>query len=188
MNETSEQTDVQSSDLLGLVTRLRYALDDPDCKLTQSQLTHRVHELRQKAARWDDWCNAQARIEQEMPQGWRFVFDCSPGDWGLSLFDPDGNDVEFDRDHDSVAQAISSAISCARKLAPTPNASLSGPAAQAVENGANDCCPSELLNKGDCNERDGLGRSFATSAIRYFSRHPTRELRNCRQRGRHRAS
>ena len=100
-----------------LLKRLRFALGDPDGKLSASQLTRRAHELRQKAARWDDWHEAQNEIETQMPQGWRFVLDCSPGDWSLDLLDPDGNRVGFDTDCDSTAQMIRSAIECAREKA-----------------------------------------------------------------------
>jgi hypothetical protein len=106
-----------SSTEFDLLTRLRFALADPECKLTASQLTRRAHEIHQKAAKWDDWHEAQNNIETQMPQGWRFVLDCSPGDWSLDLVDPDGNHVEFDHDCDSTAQMIRSAISCAREKA-----------------------------------------------------------------------
>jgi hypothetical protein len=101
-------------DLPALLERLRFALGDPDGTLTDSQLVRRGHELRQKAAKWETWTEALDEIETQMPEGWRFVLDCSPGDWSLSLLDPDGNDVEFDRDCDNTAQMINSAIETAR--------------------------------------------------------------------------
>ena len=111
---TTAPTGVVSSAEFDLLTRLRFALGDPDGKLTASQLTRRAHEVRQKADRWDDWHEAQNEIETAMPQGWRFVLDCSPGDWSLDLLDPDGNRVDFDNDCDSTAQMMRSAIACAR--------------------------------------------------------------------------
>jgi hypothetical protein len=108
---------VASNAEFDLLERLRFALGDPDGKLTASQLARRAHEMRQKAARWDDWHEAQNSIETEMPQGWRFVLDCSPGDWSLDLLDPDGNRVDFDTDCDSTAQMIRSAIACAKQKA-----------------------------------------------------------------------
>jgi len=100
-----------------LLNRLRFALGDPDCKLTESQLVRRGHEVRQKADKWDAWAEAQTEIETQMPQGWRFVLDCSPGDWDLYLADPDGNHVEFCRDCDNTAQMILSAIETAKERA-----------------------------------------------------------------------
>ena len=73
-----------------LVVRLRFALGDGDGKLTDSQLARRAYELSQKARNWDDWHEAQNRIEAEMPEGWAFVVQCSPGDWDVYLTDPDG--------------------------------------------------------------------------------------------------
>lgn len=93
-----------------LLERLRFALNDAEAKLNPAQLTRRAHELRQKAAKWDEWCEAQNRIEQDMPDGWAFVLQCSPGDWDLYLTDPDGGRVAFDHDCDSTAQRMNSAI------------------------------------------------------------------------------
>lgn len=116
-DQTTAPAGVVSSTEFDLLTRLRFALGDPDGKLTASQLTRRAHEVHQKARKWDDWCEAQTSIETEMPEGWRFVMDCSPGDWSLDLVDPDGNHVQFDHDTDSTAQMIHSAIECAREKA-----------------------------------------------------------------------
>ena len=124
---TTAPTGVVSSTEFDLLTRLRFALGDPDGKLTDSQLTRRAHEVRQKADRWDDWHEAQNEIETAMPQGWRFVLDCSPGDWSLDLVDPDGNHVQFDHDCDTTAQMMRSAIACAReKAGALSNAEVSG--------------------------------------------------------------
>ena len=75
--------------------RLRYALGDVEEKLSVSQLTRRAYELSNKAKKWDEWAEAQERIESEMPPGWSFVIQCSPGDWSLSLTDPDGDPIDF---------------------------------------------------------------------------------------------
>jgi len=104
---------VEVQALNDLITRLRFALGDPDGKMNDAQLTRRAHEVHQKADKWDDWHEAQNEIETKMPEGWRFVLDCSPGDWSLDLVDPDGNHVEFDHDCDSTAQMIRSAIDAA---------------------------------------------------------------------------
>lgn len=121
-NQTAEA--VLSNDLLGLLYRLRFALGDGEGKLTHSQLTRRAHELRQKAAKWDEWYEAQNQIEQDMPEGWAFVIQCSPGDWDLYLLNADGERVQFDRDCDSTAQVMQSAIECARELALKPNVGI----------------------------------------------------------------
>ena len=94
--------------------RLRYALGDGEGKLTASQLTRRAYELSQKAAKWDEWHEAQNRVETEMPEGWAFVIQCSPGDWDLYLTNPDGERVPYDRDCDTLAQQMSSAVDHAR--------------------------------------------------------------------------
>lgn len=104
-------------ELRTLLDRLRFALGDPDRALTDSQLTRRTHELRQKASKWDDWHEAQNRIETDMPEGWAFVLQCSPGDWDLYLTNPDGEHVEFDRDCDNTAQLMNSAVDHARAAA-----------------------------------------------------------------------
>ena len=92
---------------------VQYALGDTDRKLTPSQLTRRAHEFRQKADRWDEWCEAQNRVEKDMPQGWRVVLEMSPGDWSIYLEDPDFERVEFDQDYDTTAQRIHSAVEAA---------------------------------------------------------------------------
>lgn len=97
--------------------RLRYALGDSDGKLTTSQLTRRAYELFQKAAKWDEWHEAQNRVETEMPEGWAFVIQCSPGDWDVYLTDPDGERVNYDRDCDTLAQQMNSAVDEARAAA-----------------------------------------------------------------------
>ncbi len=100
-----------------MLERLRFALGDADCKLTASQLTRRAHELHQKASRWDEWCEAQNRVETELPEGWAFVIQCSPGDWDVYLTDPDGERIDFSRDCDTLAQQMNSAIDEARAAA-----------------------------------------------------------------------
>lgn len=96
------------------LTRLRFALGDPDGKLNAAQLTRRAYELFQKAAKWDEWHEAQNRVETEMPQGWAFVIQCSPGDWDVYLTDPDGERVNYDRDCDTLAQQMNAAVDEAR--------------------------------------------------------------------------
>lgn len=97
-----------------LLTRLRFALGDGDNKLTGSQLVRRGYELQQKAAKWDEWCEAQNRVETEMPEGWAYVIQCSPDDWDTYLTDPDGERVAYDRDCDSLAQHMNAAVDHAR--------------------------------------------------------------------------
>mgnify|MGYP003453940383 FL=1 len=112
--QTAEPAEVRLTDLLGLVDRLRFALGDGDRKLTNSQLVRRAHELQQKAAKWDEWHEAQNRVETEMPEGWSFVIQCSPGDWDTYLTDPDGERINYDRDCDTLAQQMSAAVDEAR--------------------------------------------------------------------------
>lgn len=102
-------------ELRTLLDRLRFALGDGDRKLTNSQLVRRAHELAQKAMKWDDWSDAQTRLDAEMPMGWAFVIQCSPEDWDLYLTDADGERVQFDHDCDTAAQAMNSAVDHARK-------------------------------------------------------------------------
>lgn len=97
--------------------RLRFALGDGEGKLTASQLTRRAYELFQKAAKWDEWHEAQNRVETEMPEGWAFVIQCSPGDWDVYLTDPDGERIDYDRDCDTLAQQMNSAVDEARAAA-----------------------------------------------------------------------
>lgn len=99
------------------LTRLRFALGDPDGKLNAAQLTRRAYELFQKAAKWDEWHEAQNRVETEMPQGWAFVIQCSPGDWDTYLTDPDGERINYDRDCDTLAQQMNAAVDEARAAA-----------------------------------------------------------------------
>jgi hypothetical protein len=99
------------------LTRLRFALGDPDGKLNAAQLTRRAYELFQKAAKWDEWHEAQNRVETEMPTGWAFVIQCSPGDWDVYLTDPDGERVNYDRDCDTLAQQMNAAVDEARAAA-----------------------------------------------------------------------
>lgn len=96
--------------------RLRYALGDGEGegKLNTAQLVRRAYELFQKAAKWDDWCEAQNRVETEMPNGWAFVIQCSPGDWDTYLTDPDGERIDYDRDCDTLAQQMNAAVDEAR--------------------------------------------------------------------------
>jgi len=94
--------------------RLRYALGDGEGKLNTSQLVRRAYELFQKAAKWDDWSEAQARVETEMPPGWAFVIQCSPGDWDVYLTDQDGERINYDRDCDTLAQQMNAAVDEAR--------------------------------------------------------------------------
>lgn len=94
--------------------RLRYALGDSEGKLNASQLTRRAYELFQKAAQWNDWCGAQNRVETDMPEGWAFVIQCSPGDWDTYLTDPDGERVSHRDDCDTLAQQMNSAVDVAR--------------------------------------------------------------------------
>lgn len=109
-----KQTLNQAADTL---ERLRYALGDGEGKLTASQLTRRAYELFQKAAKWDEWHEAQNRVETEMPEGWAFFIQCSPGDWDTYLTNPDGERVHFDRGCDSLASQMDSAIEEARASA-----------------------------------------------------------------------
>ena len=97
--------------------RLRYALGDGDAKLSTAQLVRRAYELFQKAAKWDAWAEAQNRVEAEMPPGWSFVIQCSPGDWDAYLTDDDGDHVSFDSDCDTLAQKMNDAIDHARAAA-----------------------------------------------------------------------
>ena len=94
--------------------RLRYALGDAERKLNVSQLTRRAYELFEKAAKWDDWHEAQNRVETEMPEGWAFVIQCSPGDWDTYLTNPDGERVSHRDDCDTLAQQMHSAVDVAR--------------------------------------------------------------------------
>ena len=94
--------------------RLRYALGDGEGKLNVSQLTRRAYELFQKAAKWDDWHEAQNRVETEMSEGWAFVIQCSPGDWDTYLTNPDGERVSHRDDCDTLAQQMHSAVDVAR--------------------------------------------------------------------------
>lgn len=107
--------DAQAARLHGLVDRLRFALGDGERKLTDSQLARRAHELAQKAIKWDDWSDAQTRLDADMPEGWAFVIQCSPGDWDLYLTDADGERVQFDHDCETAAQAMNNAVDHARK-------------------------------------------------------------------------
>lgn len=107
--------DAEAARIHGLIDRLRFALGDGDRKLTDSQLVRRGHELAQKAMKWDDWSDAQTRIEADMPGGWAFVIQCSPDDWDLYLTDADGERVQFDHDGETLAQAMNSAVDHARK-------------------------------------------------------------------------
>ena len=97
--------------------RLRFALGDGDRKLTDSQLCRRAHELRGKADKWDEWHEAQNRVETEMPAGWAFVIQCSPGDWDAYLTDPDGERINYDRYCDTLAQQMNAAVDEARAAA-----------------------------------------------------------------------
>lgn len=114
MQTDDTPTAVGSNDGLGLVERLRFALGDGARKLTDSQLVRRAHELQQKATKWDEWHEAQNRVETEMPQGWAFVIQCSPGDWDLYLTDPDGERIDYDRDCETLAQQMNAAVDEAR--------------------------------------------------------------------------
>jgi len=100
--------------LLSLVDRLRLALVDGERKLSDSQLVRRAHELSQKARKWDEWHEAQVRIEEEMPDGWAFVIQCSPGDWDAYLTNPDGERVAHDTDCETLAQQMNGAVDKAR--------------------------------------------------------------------------
>lgn len=111
-----------------LLERLRYALGDSNGHLTESDLVHRGHELHRKAALWDDWEAAQNRVETEMPEGWAFVIQCSPGDWDAYLTDPDGERIPFDHGCESLASQMDSAVEearAARSENPSP-ATVSG--------------------------------------------------------------
>lgn len=99
-----------------LIERLREALGDGEEPLPVSQLCRRAHELRQKAAALDDWHSAMDEVENNMPAGWAFQIRMSPGDWDMSLCDPDGKEVPFDHDGDTLAQAVRSAIETARGM------------------------------------------------------------------------
>lgn len=99
-----------------LLQRLRDALGDGDKTLPDSHLCRRAHELRQKAARLDDWHAAMDEVENSMPAGWAIELRMSPGDWDISLLDRDHKDVPFDRGSDTMAQAIRSAIETARSM------------------------------------------------------------------------
>lgn len=101
-----------------LLMRLRYALGVAEgTPMTPAQLVYMASQMRQKAAKWDEWVNAQAAIEAEMPEGWAFEIRCSPGDWDTALYDPDHERVRFDRDDETTAQMMLSAIEHAKKLA-----------------------------------------------------------------------
>ena len=97
-----------------LLTRLRFTLNDAEKKLTDSQLVRRAHELAQKARNWDEWDDAQTAIEEQMPEGWSVVLNCSPGDWSIDLIDPEGERVQFEQGCYSTAEIIHSAIRAAR--------------------------------------------------------------------------
>lgn len=110
MSDQASENETLRKDLL----RLRYALGDGEEKLSVSQLTRRAYELANKSKKWDEWAEAQERIESEMPPGWSFVIRCSPGDWSLSLTDPDGEPIDFNGDCDTLAQKMNAAIDEAR--------------------------------------------------------------------------
>lgn len=114
MQDQIEGAQCENEALRRLVDRLRFALGDPDGKLTHSQLTRRAHELQQKSEKWDEWHEAQNRVETEMPDGWAVVVQCSPGDWDVYLTDPDGERIDYDSDCDTLAQQMNSAIDHAR--------------------------------------------------------------------------
>lgn len=97
--------------------RVRWALGDGDGKLNTSQLVARAYDLFGKAAKWSEWDEAQGRVDTEMPDGWAFVIQCSPGDWDLYLTNPDGDRVEFDGGCEPLAVQLNEAIDAARGAA-----------------------------------------------------------------------
>lgn len=110
-----------ASDGSQVPVRIRFALGDPDGSMTLAQLTRHADLLRQKAASWDVWSQAQGRVEKEMPKGWAVSIQCSPGDWDLWLSDPEGERVDFSHDDsETMAEVINEAINAARKVAGLP--------------------------------------------------------------------
>ena len=105
---------IEHERLRSLVDRLRFALGDGERKLNDSQLVRRADVLTHKARKWDEWHEALVRIEDEMPEGWAFVIQCSPGDWDAYLTNPDGERVAHDTDCETLAQQMNGAVDKAR--------------------------------------------------------------------------
>lgn len=80
------------------------------------ELRREVEALRADAERWRDWMEAQRLIEEEMPEGYRVILDCSPGDWSLEFCDPECERIRID-DYESTEDFIRTAVACAKERA-----------------------------------------------------------------------
>jgi hypothetical protein len=65
------------------------------------------------ARKWRKWHEAQMMIEEHMPEGYRVILECSPGDWSLSFRDPEGEDIQV-HDCDSTEDFICQAVTIGR--------------------------------------------------------------------------
>lgn len=93
-----------------LVRLIRRAMGDYAGEMSEAQLVYEISQAHGKAKKWDEWAEVQNEVEAEMPEGWSVELRMSPGDWDICLFDPDHSSVSFDRDCDTTAQTIRSAI------------------------------------------------------------------------------
>ena len=66
------------------------------------------------AEKWVEWLAAQNLIEDEMPNGYRIIMEMSPGDWSISLFDDEQNEIHID-DVDGTVDFINQAVRRAKR-------------------------------------------------------------------------
>ena len=71
---------------------------------------------------WREWHAMCRRVDSELPEGWLITYEMGPDMWGISLSDPDGNNVEFktcdcESDAEMVICALDAAIAASAKEA-----------------------------------------------------------------------
>lgn len=99
---------------LVLASALSQAIAQRDQKDQQvAQLQAENRRLREDASKWAEWVEAQRSIEEDLPDGYAVMLQCSPGDWSLSFRDPDGEEINIG-DYESTSYFIRQAVAFAK--------------------------------------------------------------------------
>lgn len=102
---------------LGLSAELKkdQRIDQLQCE--NKALKLEFAELKASVGSWNEQKEIFNRINKELPDGWTISWDMAPNNWGISLTDPESNDIEFSSDSaESDAQVILCALEHAKKI------------------------------------------------------------------------
>ena len=90
----------------------KYTYTEAEVRLVMAGMQAELDALRADAEKWREWRAAQDSVEKEMPEGYCVVLRMAPGDWGISLEDPQGETIQV-HDFESTAHFVREAIQAA---------------------------------------------------------------------------